>query len=501
MLLNYLTEIISKKDWDEQYKDQVFSKIDMKFYKRALKFVKNKIFTPANLSDKRFIFINASGEKTNKSNIVKYPMDDGDRKIIRLINDNTKYKIPKGREASLLTISKVLKGKELVDITYAFTDLMLSFNNASEDVQKQLKSRQDALNKAANDYLTTGDEKFKLKAEAIKKRIDQEKEKNKIIDKVELNKLVDNYKAKVDKLIQSKYLIVLSYDPRVVASQSTKVSWRSCMNLDNGEYNRYVSTSMNIGTFVAYLATSKDKKTLDNPVARVLCKAYYGEDENNKNPDVIWYSQVVYPRDKAKQYAWFPKAVQNFLNQNNKPKYLFYTSTEFNYSDGEPSIIRATDLGFSEDSVIKNNTFVKSLKEMKRFKPESMDDLDDSERDRVYELAWELAMDDFNWDSLDDSYIRREFHDEEDTDSFYRDLAENIIKRDEYEDQDDYEVAVEKQIDELRDSGDYIDEYIDANYRRYSEHLRDLFENNPGDFIDLTDYIDDAFLIYLDNNY
>jgi hypothetical protein len=514
-VLAYLTEIISKQDWKEEYGEKVYGKIDKKFYRKSLAFIKSKIFTPANLSDKRYIFLHTDGGKLSKTNITKYVLDKNDTAFVNLINEHTKYKIPLNKIASFLTIGKVLDSKTITTITLAIADLRLKFMANEDDYRRQSTSREQTLK---NKELQLDAEKDPKKREnlikiieGIKKRLKQDEENQKIAGAERVNELVDAYWKKFESITNKKYIIVLTYDTRAVASQSTAVSWRSCMNLDGGEYNQYVPKTINIGSFIAYLSTKKDIHELKDPIGRVLCKAYYGYDDDDKNPDIIWIAGNYYPSDKRGEMKWFGKAVQDFLNNNNKPKYRYYNQTEHNYADtSEPHRIDVVrDFGVDEDSVINNSigAHTKDVQGIKTFRPESFSDLSEHEMEEVMDLAWEMANESFDVMDIDDRSNREEFAKQDkyidDLMDKAREKAEKNVDRDNYDSDDEYEEAINDEIDGLGDAAwrDIYKDITDEHDRDYRNFLYDIFNSFPSNYIDSTDYIDEAFDEWVDKNY
>lgn len=366
-MLAYLTEIVSKKDWEtkDKYGKKIWNRIDLGLYKRSLKFIKSKIFTPTNVSDKRFIFLNTNGNALTKTNIFVYNITPNDRKLIDTINATKKYSIPKNREKSFLTIGKALAGKQLVNINLVVNSLEMSQHlqnlpKDKEELEKRLESRLQKLEQLKKDP-----EKNAKAITGIEKRIEQERQGNTVSD---IRDVFDAYQTRLNELRKDKYVIVLTYDTRSVASMSTGNSWRSCMNLDNGEFNEYVPTSIAGGAFVAYLASHKDKNTLTDPVSRILCKAYYSNDTSGENPDIIWQVSRHYGSDVGGSYRWFPKIVSDFLNSNNKPKYNVYKIAPFQYNDGDEVYAH-----FNDDSV--SDTRADSIKFPKTKKRKMSDDI------------------------------------------------------------------------------------------------------------------------------
>lgn len=402
-VLTYLTEILSKKTWEEkkQYGQKIWKKIDLGLYKKSLRYIKTKIFTPENVTDKRYIFLQTNGGALTKSNIFVYNITPNDRKLIDLINATKKFSIPKSREKSLLMIGKALEGKKLVNISNVFNSLEMSQNlqnlpQDEEELEKRVASRLEKLAKLKEDPVKNA------KAIAgIEKRIEQERKGDNVSN---IRDLFNNYFTELNERRKGKYVIVLTYDTRAVASMSTGNDWRSCMNLDNGEFNHFVPSTISGGSFVAYLATYKDKKELSNPVSRVLCKTYYSNDVNRQNPDVIWKVSRHYGEDISGSRQWFPKAVENFLNANNKPKYNIYRIAPFHYNDGDAVFAYIDSEGVTDtiSTAIKFPKMKKSLNGQYIF--DVLNDLTRVDRVKIINAAIDDVTEDIYSEANDELY-------------------------------------------------------------------------------------------------
>jgi hypothetical protein len=330
VLLHYLTEIVTKKQWKEkkQYGQKIWKNIDTRIYKKSLGFIKSKIFNSANLTDKRFIFLSTNG---GKATIVKYNLDENDQKLIEFINSTGIWKIPPAKARSLLSVGRVINIKEKnfqtlhdVQTSDEFSNYIQNFPFDEDDKEKQSQSRREKLEQLKKDPI-----KNEKAIKGIEARLEKD---SKAITKKDLFDLFEAQEIRLNNLIKNKYVIVLTYDTRAVASMSTgNKDWRSCMNLDNGEYNDVVPKTISAGSFVAYLALNKDKKELSNPIARILCKSYYANDNEGNNPDIIWHVSRYYPAGEGDRHPWFAKIVEDFLNQHNKPKYRYYKLSPVHY--------------------------------------------------------------------------------------------------------------------------------------------------------------------------
>ena len=81
-------------------------------------------------------------------------------------------------------------------------------------------------------------------------------------------------------------IIAFTWLPRAIASMSTDVGWRSCMNLYDGGRSEFVFSTIEAGAFIAWLVQKGDEEILDNPQARILIKAYV-----SKKGKIFWYPE------------------------------------------------------------------------------------------------------------------------------------------------------------------------------------------------------------------
>ena len=234
MLNNYFTEIITKTQWKQTYKKQVKKDLDIKEYKTSLSDLKavmrklgDGIYKPTHIID----FTNS------KIDINKLTKTDQ-----RVINILKQLDYTVSEESYKLGFVK--KGEKTVMVN----DILNGLDN------KKIESMQAAYEKT--------------KKEEIKKQIDILEEYNRYIKNLKRNTV--GYKISE----KSKYKIVISIQPRLIASQSTEVGWTSCMNLYEGINRGYVGQGIGSGVIVAYITKTGDEKELNSPSARTLLKPY-----------------------------------------------------------------------------------------------------------------------------------------------------------------------------------------------------------------------------------
>jgi len=251
-LINYL-EIISKDDWENKYKKKV--KYDTNAYKKSYPKLK-ELFTKLN------------GGTFNDTIVFDYQgsvpkkLNNFDTQVISILLD-LGYTVSK--ETYMTGVA--LKNQKEINVI----DILQGFNSKVK-TKEQMQSQYD---KAPN----PGIEK---QLKAIKKFEDANLIKGTDIDITKLS-IYSSNKPGSQKL-------VFTMDPRAIASQSTQVGWKSCMNLDDGEHKSDVGKGIASGTFIVYLAKAGDEFTLDSPTARVLFKPYVGK----KTKTFHWKADKIY---------------------------------------------------------------------------------------------------------------------------------------------------------------------------------------------------------------
>lgn len=128
---------------------------------------------------------------------------------------------------------------------------------------------------------------------------------------------------------RENYIVVISMHPYDIAGMSTDRGWRSCMNLVDGRYKRYVMSSMLNGVLIAYFCRKNDttdwgdtegkhhknnKPNIQHPLGRVLIKPYHKPDDKN------WLDNRRFFLACSLSYGTFPSRavafVQNWIDTN-----------------------------------------------------------------------------------------------------------------------------------------------------------------------------------------
>lgn len=258
MLYNYLTEIISKRDWvaGPRFRDLVKKRINFKEYKANLKILKS-VFKTLNKGkySPTIIFDYESIKVENKT------INEIDYQIIKLLED-LGYEV--SQESYLLGFGK--KGDKAVIL-----------KNVLEAIENK------NLDSMYNKWVETGNRKIKMQMDSIR-------EFYSAIQNLEIEdiKFEDTHAYMIHK--EKGYKIVLSIQPRLIASQSTDVGWTSCMDLVYGQNSTKVGEGIGEGVIIAYLAKIGDEKSLRSPSARVLVKPY----KSAKGNEIVWMVDRIY---------------------------------------------------------------------------------------------------------------------------------------------------------------------------------------------------------------
>lgn len=344
-----IAEIVSEHDWKHKWRHVINDKLKNSAYRKAVKAINNRIFKKRG---QREVFLKPDGKRFD------IKLGYNDNKIISFINEATKYKIPDNKKRSLYIVGYALgvkqkekkKKKEAAkkpgESGYTAPTKKAKSSSLTPiiDILKEVKNRADSMPKRIEKFNKVEDEYNKHPENTILKR--QYEGMKKSIDLYEdyedIGEFLEYYENRQDefkKARQNKDVIVITYDPRKVASISTEVSWRSCMNLYSGEYRQYMPGTVESGTIVAYLAKQGDEHNLQAPKGRILFKPYFG----NKG-DVMWSSSDAYPRHQSFPES-FKKTAEKFINQH-KPTDDYYLFDLRVYQDTSDKNYIVTNEGF-----------------------------------------------------------------------------------------------------------------------------------------------------------
>ena len=104
--------------------------------------------------------------------------------------------------------------------------------------------------------------------------------------------------------------VVISRHPYDIAGMSTDRGWRSCMELNDGQFKRYVLQDIKEGSLVAYLIDKEDTN-INKPISRLLIKPFINID--NPKDIILGEDAKVYGTPNTD----FVTAVQKWLKKVN----------------------------------------------------------------------------------------------------------------------------------------------------------------------------------------
>ena len=164
------------------------------------------------------------------------------------------------------------------------------------------------------------------KQRAMEKMTDLTKRKFLFDDIMKRKNYTENFMARMD-IINSETIksgdyndtnvIVITWVPRSIMSQSTDTIWTSCMHLptnerdDPGSNVKYIPSGIENGVFIAWLVNIKDMKTMSKPIARILIKPYVVK--NISSSQFFWWpSKVYFDGSSSNDINVFKSAINNF---------------------------------------------------------------------------------------------------------------------------------------------------------------------------------------------
>lgn len=334
-------EIISKEEYKSIRHKNNKSKIDRPSYKENLRIILKRFFTePGDRLPKRTLVIPLRSKKARG-------LAGIDKEIIRYLNNHNFSCTPESYELGLCTNSK---GAQISIL-----------NTLKEIKQYDIVKIKASIEKVKNN----------------KQALDNLNSKIKLREDLKENYV--SYYNNIDK--QNDMVIAFTWVPRKIASQSTSVGWKSCMNLFAGSNSQYVWTGIEQGQFIAWLVKKGDENKLDKPQARVLIKVF----ESFRGGDKIWWpAKIVY----GTAPDTFKIAVQKFLYSKQKK----YIKSSFNELANSGDLETDLDLsGYDDQYYDQDNVSIKDMapKEFKKYVKGEIKDL--HPRDITDELLKKMA--------------------------------------------------------------------------------------------------------------
>ena len=130
-------------------------------------------------------------------------------------------------------------------------------------------------------------------------------------------------------------VMVLTWVPRQILTQSTGTIWRSCMTLssygdsEGGSNKRFVTSGITEGVFIAWLVNLADMKTIKEPIARILIKPFVDDEEN-----IIWWPSTIYhDGGQGNELKLFERTCRSYMLK--KQKDLIKVGTKINIKDSK----------------------------------------------------------------------------------------------------------------------------------------------------------------------
>ena len=108
-------------------------------------------------------------------------------------------------------------------------------------------------------------------------------------------------------------VVVITWVPRLILTQSTGTPWTSCQNLITGTQSASVLTGTQEGVFIAWLVNLKNVNDIRKPKARMLIKPFFPK-TNGRKKEIVWWTSTVYS-ESGGNFNLFKKVVNSFLYQ------------------------------------------------------------------------------------------------------------------------------------------------------------------------------------------
>jgi hypothetical protein len=138
-------------------------------------------------------------------------------------------------------------------------------------------------------------------------------------------------------------MIVLTWVPRMIMSQSTDTIWRSCMSLPSakgqaGSNVHFVKSGIENGVFIAWLVNIDDIKNIDKPKARILIKPF-----RNENGYVWLPSHIYHDGSVSNDLQIFKQAINTFCFLKQKTVLINAAKRESQFNVDYERVYQDTD--------------------------------------------------------------------------------------------------------------------------------------------------------------
>lgn len=288
------------KKLNDLFKEIKTSIVLKNLYKQSLRVILKKFFLfPGTKMPRRYIILPMRYDNTNQSinklninenkyeNIFKMLKNDIDIEKEEIDRDIIAYLKKYDYELNEIDFyNNICRNKNGVElkITDEFEKLKTSVYN--------LASKEQSLQKVPED-----------KKEFIRNEINKTKD-----FKIEYLTRMLSFNIERSTGFGDEKVVIITWVPRLVLTQSTGTAWTSCQNLLTGGFRESVITGMQEGVFIAWLVNLKDSRTVRKPMARILIKPFKAK----TGKDIIWWTSKVYS-ESGGDYNLFYKVVNKFL--------------------------------------------------------------------------------------------------------------------------------------------------------------------------------------------
>ena len=138
-------------------------------------------------------------------------------------------------------------------------------------------------------------------------------------------------------------MIVLTWVPRMIMSQSTDTIWKSCMSLPSakgqaGSNVHFVKSGIENGVFIAWLINIDDIKNIDKPKARILIKPF-----RNENGYVWLPSHIYHDGSVSNDLQIFKQAINTFCFLKQKTVLINAAKRESQFNVDYERVYQDTD--------------------------------------------------------------------------------------------------------------------------------------------------------------
>lgn len=303
--LNQLRDDIDKIN--EQFKKLKKDLTLKNLYKQSLRNILNKFFMiPGMKTPRRYLMLPMSYSNTLKDINDLNSAENKYEKMFKILKDQIVIEPEK--------IDSDIK-KYLEQYDYQFKDFQTDFynnicytkNGAEIRITDELEKIKALIPNISNKY------KALEKAPTDKKNLIQ-KEIKKLEDfKIDYLNRVLSFNMEVGTGMGDQSVVVITWVPRLILTQSTGTPWTSCQHLITGSQNPSVMTGMQEGVFIAWLVGLKNVNDIRKPKARMLIKPFFPKVKGTKK-EIIWWSSKIYS-ESGGNFTLFKKVVNSFLYQ------------------------------------------------------------------------------------------------------------------------------------------------------------------------------------------